>query len=184
MQDDDLPPSGTSKTRRKKDMHELQALGERLVTLNREQIEALDIPEALREAVEESHSITKHEARRRHMQFIGRLMRDVDPEPIREKLREWDGQSTEHTALLHRAERWRDRIIEDERAVQEFAAELGPRGAQVNWQALRTQAKEARREREANRPPKHYRELFRDIRALLEARPGKTGDDTEQGQEE
>jgi ribosome-associated protein len=170
MQDDsqDQPPSGISKTRRKRDMHELQALGERLVELRKDQLATLDLPEKLLDAVKDAHVITRHEARRRHLQFIGRLMRDVDPEPIREKLREWDGQSSGQTALLHRAERWRDRLIEEDQAVPAFAAELGARGAQVNWQALRTQVREAKKEREENRPPRHYRELFRQVRELLE----------------
>jgi ribosome-associated protein len=179
MQDDQ--PTEISKTRRKREMHELQELGQRLVDLNKSQVAALDLPEDLREAVADAQIITKHEARRRHMQYIGRLMRSVDPEPIREKLREWDGQSSAHTALLHRVERWRDRLIEDENGAQEFARELGARGAQVNWQALRTQAREARLEREQNRPPRHYRELFRSVRALMESKVQGGADDGDEG---
>jgi ribosome-associated protein len=160
-----------SKTRRKRDMHALQELGERLAGLNRAQVESLDLPEDLRDALLEAPTLTKHEARRRHMQYIGRLMRAVDPEPLRERLRQWDGQSSAHTALLHRVERWRDRLVEDENAAQELAQELGARGAQVNWQALRTQSREARLERQQNRPPKHYRELFRLIRDAMESKP-------------
>ena len=167
-----------SKTRRKREMHDLQALGERLTGLNAAQLGALDLPEDLRDAVLESHHLTKHEARRRHMQYIGRLMRSVDPQPIRDKLLEWDGQSGAHTALLHRVERWRDRLVEDENAAQEFARELGARGAQVNWQALRSQAREARAERAQQRPPRQYRELFKLIRGLMEGRSetGMTAD--------
>ena len=186
MRDDSEPPEPTviSKTQRKREMHELQALGERLVELNKGQVEALKLPEDLHEAVNEAHAITRHEARRRHMQFIGRLMRGVDPEPIREQLRIWDGQSTSHTAFLHRVERWRDRLIEDEQATQEFSAELGARGAKVNWQALRKQAHEARLEREQKRPPKHFRELFKQIRELLEPEsPAATAQDMESDDE-
>ena len=87
--DDDEDGDGSvSKTRRKQEMHELQALGERLVELNNRQLQALALPEDLHEAVMDSRAITKHEARRRHLQFIGRLMRSVDAEPIREKLKE------------------------------------------------------------------------------------------------
>src|SRR5882672_11328417 len=93
-----------SKTELKRVMHELQALGERLIGLNPEQ----------HEAVEQARRITKHEARRRQLQYIGRLMRDVDPEPIREKLRAWDGVSIEETARLHRIERWREKLLEDD----------------------------------------------------------------------
>src|SRR5687768_13033251 len=106
-----------SKTQRKREMIELQALGERLTELNDEQLAGLDLPEDLRDAVADSRRITRHEARRRHMQYIGRLMRSIDPEPIRAKLGEWDGQSTEATAALHRLERVRDALIADDAAL-------------------------------------------------------------------
>src|SRR5258706_5459361 len=102
-----------SKTELKRVMHELQALGERLIGLNPEQLAAIALPENLYEAVEQARRITKHEARRRQLQYIGRLMRDVDPEPIREKLKVWDGVSIEETARVHRIERWREKLLED-----------------------------------------------------------------------
>src|SRR5258706_13663236 len=105
-----------SKTERKRAMHELQALGERLVGLNQEQLAAIALPENLHEAVEQARRITKHEARRRQLQYIGRLMRDVDPQPIRGKLKVWDGVSTEETARVHRIERWREKLLEDDGA--------------------------------------------------------------------
>ena len=75
VQDEEKP----SKTQRKRAMHELQALGRRLVELNSEQLAAVALPEDLREAVEQARRITRHEARRRQLQYIGRLMRAVDP---------------------------------------------------------------------------------------------------------
>ncbi|MCJ7838452.1 MAG: DUF615 domain-containing protein, partial [Burkholderiales bacterium] len=72
-----------SKTRRKKDMLALQELGEQLVGLNEQQLEIMQLPESLLEAVQEARRLTKHEARRRQMQYIGRLMRDIDAAPIR-----------------------------------------------------------------------------------------------------
>src|SRR5204863_6247100 len=98
-------------------MHELQALGARLVELNSEQLVAVGLPEHLREAVEFARRTTKHEARRRQLQYIGRLMRAVDPEPIREKLKVWDGVSAEETARVHRIERWREKLLENDGAI-------------------------------------------------------------------
>src|SRR5882762_8046137 len=98
-------------------MHELQTLGERQVGLNSEQLTAIALPEGLQDAIERARRITKHEARRRQLQYIGRLMRDVDPEPIREKLRAWDGVSTEETARVHRIERWREKLLEGDGAI-------------------------------------------------------------------
>src|SRR5258706_6864069 len=103
-----------SKTELKRVMHELQALGERLIGLNPEQLAAIALPENLHEAVEQARRITKHEARRRQLQYIGRLMRDVDPEPIREQLKVWDGGSIEETARPHRIERLRGKMVEDD----------------------------------------------------------------------
>ncbi len=163
MQDADRP----SKTRRKKDMHALQSLGESLVELSAAQLAQVEMPEDLRDAVLEAKRITGHEAKRRQMQYIGRLMRDVDPAPIRAKLDEWRGQSREATAQLHSVERWRDRLIEDDGALTDFAREHP--GADL--QALRTAIRETRRERATDRPPKHFRELFRLVREALQDTP-------------
>src|SRR5258705_3662129 len=101
-----------SKTELKRVMHELQALGERLIGLNPEQLAAIALPENLHEAVEQARRITKHEARRRQLQYIGRAMRDLESEPIREKLKVSDRGSIQETARLHRIERWRDKLLE------------------------------------------------------------------------
>ncbi len=70
-------------------MHELQDLGEALVALDPVRVAALDLPERLVDAIGQARTITKHEARRRQLQFIGRLMRDVDAQPIKEALARW-----------------------------------------------------------------------------------------------
>ncbi|OGA03038.1 MAG: hypothetical protein A3I00_06390, partial [Betaproteobacteria bacterium RIFCSPLOWO2_02_FULL_64_12] len=111
-----------SKTRRKKEMHELQVLGERLVELHPEQLAHLALPEDLRDAVLEAGRIPGREARRRHLQYIGRLMRGVDPAPIRDGLEILDGRSREQVARQHAIERWRGRLLAEDGALQEFAA--------------------------------------------------------------
>lgn len=161
MEDDDKP----SKTRLKKDMLALQSLGEALVELSAEQLNAVEMPEALRDAVLEARRLNRREARRRQMQYIGRLMRDVDPAPIRAKLDEYAGHSAVATAALHRAERWRDRLLEDDEALTEFARVY----PHAELQVLRTAVREARKERLAGHAPRHYRELFRLIRQVGEA---------------
>ncbi len=163
MADDDRP----SKTRRKTDMHALQALGASRVELSAEQLAAVDLPEDLRDAVAEARRITRHEARRRQMQYIGRLMRDVDAQPIREQLDALRGQSRAATAALHAAERWRERLLEDDGALTEFAHSHP--GADL--QALRVAIREARRERAEARGPRHFREIFRLVREALAAAP-------------
>lgn len=168
MQEEEKP----SKTQRKRAMHELQALGERLVELNSEQLAAVALPEYLRDAVEQARHITKHEARRRQLQYIGRLMRRVDADPIREKLKTWDGVSAEETARLRRIERWRDELLEDDSAIGALAqAHPG-----IDTQHLRTLARKAREERSADKPLRAYRELFRTLREIVTR--SETADDT------
>ncbi|MCG6877466.1 MAG: DUF615 domain-containing protein [Betaproteobacteria bacterium] len=154
-----------SKTHRKKEMHALQALGASLVDLTPAQIAAIDMPEPLREAVLEAKRITSHEGRRRQLQYIGRLMREVDPTPIRAKLDEWSGQSHAATATMHAAERWRERLLDDDGEVTAFAADYP--GSDL--QRLRTLIRNARAERSAGKPPRAFRELFREIRDVLTA---------------
>jgi len=160
MIDQDRP----SKTQLKKQMHELQALGERLVSLNADQLDTIVLPEDLRAAVDQARRIPGRDSRRRHMQYIGRLMREVDPEPIREKLAAWDGLSGAHAAKLHEIERWRNRLLDDDAAVEELLR--GRAGA--DSQRLRALIRNARAERGTARPPKSYRELFRLLRDILE----------------
>ena len=82
---DELP----SKSQRKREMHDLQALGAELVELNDEQLSSMHLPERLMDAVLDARRMSKHEARRRQLQFIGKIMRTVDAGPIREQLAAW-----------------------------------------------------------------------------------------------
>src|SRR5579859_1237639 len=156
-----------SKTQRKKEMHELQALGVRLVALNPSQLREIGLTANLLAAVEDAKRFTRHEARRRQMQYIGRLMRGADAGAIREKLKIWDGLSHEHVALQKRVERWRDRLLEDENALGELAGERPG----LDAPRLRSLIRKARDERAEGRPPHNYRELFRLLREVLAEGP-------------
>jgi len=152
----------TSKTRKKKDMLALQELGAQLVDLNEQQLDSMQLPEALLEAVLEARRLNRREARRRQLQFIGRLMRDIDATPIRDRLEEWRGQGREHTAQLHTLERWRDELLAGDPALERFLREYPEADSQV----LRALIRNARREQAAALPPKNYRELFRALREM------------------
>jgi ribosome-associated protein len=154
-----------SKTRRKQEMHELQALGAALVELTEAQLRGLELDEDLRRAVAEARRITSHEARRRQMQYIGRLMRDVDPAPIRARLEAIEGGSAESTARHKRLEQLRERLRGDDAALTGFHASHPGADAQ----ALRTLIRNARREQKEGRPPRAFRELFRALKAIAEA---------------
>ena len=160
-QDLDLPPS---KTRVKQQMHDLQALGEELVALGKDQLAQLDLPESLRDAIREMHRISKFGAQRRQLQYIGRLMRDIeDTAPIVAKLNAWKGVSQQHTAHLHLLERWRDRLLEDDGALTEL---LGTH-PDADAQRLRTLIRNAHKEKETGKPPKNYREIFQVLREMI-----------------
>src|SRR6478672_7642230 len=91
-------PERPSKSQRKRDMTELQDIGTRLVLLSADQLSEFNLPERLREAIEDAQRIRNFEGRRRQMQFIGKLMREIDPAPIRAKLDEWSGVARAGTA--------------------------------------------------------------------------------------
>jgi len=156
-----------SKTRRKREMHELQALGAELARLSEAQLESIELPEDLREALLEAKGISSHEAKRRQMQYIGRLMRGLDPAPIRARLGEIEGSSAQATARHRRLESWRERLLGDDEALTEFAAEHP--GADL--QALRTLIRNARKEAGEGKPPRAYRELFRALKAIESSTP-------------
>jgi ribosome-associated protein len=157
----------TSKTRKKKDMLALQDLGVKLVELNEQQLETMQLPESLLAAVQEARHLSKHEARRRQMQYIGRLMRDIDAVPIRDRLEQWLGQGREHTAQLHTLERWREELLAGDPALAHFLREYPA----ADSQKLRTLIRNARREQSAALPPKSYRELFRVLREITAKEP-------------
>ena len=152
-----------SKTKKKRQVEELQALGAALVELAPTQLAAIDLPGELRIAVREAQRITSHEARRRQLQYIGKLMRAVDPEPVRAALAAIAGQSAAARARQKRLERWRERLIADDVALTEFATEH----AGADLQALRALIRNARKEIAENRPPRAQRELFRFLRVCF-----------------
>ena len=156
---------GPSKSRRKADAHALQTLGAELVALNRSQLAQVELPEGLRDAVEAAQRIHAHEGRRRQLQFIGKLMRFVDPAPIRLKIDGWKTVSVEETVRLHLIERWRDRLIEDAAAIEALMADY----PQADLQQLRTLIRNVHRERAQNKPPKNYRALFQLLRDIIPA---------------
>jgi len=143
-------------------MHELQALGVALVALPEGMLQAMTLEPRLLEAVLEAKRITAHEGKRRQIQYIGRLMRDVDPAPIRARIAELEGSSAQASARHRRLEAWRERLIGDDEALTAFAAEHP--GADL--QALRALIRNARKEAKEGKPPRAFRELFRVLKDI------------------
>ncbi|MEO1767202.1 ribosome biogenesis factor YjgA [Thiobacter aerophilum] len=154
-----------SKTRRKQDMLALQALGEALTRLPPSHLAKLKLPENLFDAIETAKRLCSREAIRRQMQYIGRLMRQVDPTPIRAQLEAWRSRSAAETAHHHRLEQWRDRLLADDAALERLAAEHPG----LELKALRTLIRNARREAQQGKPPRAARALFRALRSQIQA---------------
>lgn len=161
--DNELPEyRGPSKSQLKREMTALQELGEELVGLSRERLSRIEMPERLRDAILDAQRISKHEARRRQMQFIGKIMRDVDATPIREALNELKGVSAIANARHHHLEALRTRLMEDETAFGDLARDFPA----ADIQHLRQLRRNALREAQQGKPPRAYREFFRELREL------------------
>ena len=161
-----------TRTDLKKESDALQKLGEDLLTLRAELLTKLDLPDKLVDGVAEAKRITNFEGKRRQMQFIGKLMRKLDPakwDEIRAALEEQHMPSVQETMVLHQAEQWRDRLIADDDAVGQWL-NLSPDTDSQQLRALVRQArKDAKPEKpgEAVRHGRSYREIFQLVREAL-----------------
>lgn len=167
VEDEDLPPSKGS---RKRASHDLQALGEMLIDLPAAELDALPLPEVLRDAVELARRITAHGGLYRQKQYIGKLMRKIDAEPIRAALDARRERERVAALRFRRIEQWRDRmILEGRPAIEQFVAEVphGMDNSGFTTQLTRL-AERAQREQREDQPPAAARELFRLLRESLD----------------
>jgi ribosome-associated protein len=161
-----------TRTDLKKESDALQKLGEDLLDMRAELMIKLELPDRLVEGVAEAKRITNFEGKRRQMQFIGKLMRKLDPakwDQIRAALEEQHMPSVQETMVLHQAEQWRDRLIADDDAVGQWL-NLSPDTDSQQLRALVRQArKDAKPEKpgEAIRHGRSYREIFQLVRESL-----------------
>ena len=151
-----------SRTKKKQAVEELQRLGAALIALPARELDALDLPAALLAAVREAQRITSHEAKRRQVQFIGKVMRKLDPAPVRAAVAAIARQSGATRARQKRLEQWRERLIADDAALTEFAGAH----AGTDLQEMRTLIRNARKEIAESKPPRAQRELFRVLSAF------------------
>ncbi|WP_172203883.1 ribosome biogenesis factor YjgA [Niveibacterium sp. COAC-50] len=178
--DDSDEYDGPSKSQRKRDMHKLQDMGAELVALSPARLAKVPLPERLHDAILEYARVGKHEAKRRQLQYIGKLMREVDPAPIREALDAFAGVSRAEIARQHKLERLRERLLEDEGTLGDIAAAY----PDADLQHLRNLRRNAIKEREAAKPPRAYREIFRILRDFEYADDGEAQSAGEEGGED
>jgi ribosome-associated protein len=161
--DDEYVDEGPSKSLRKRQSHELQALGEELIGLPQDELDALPLPDVLRDAVLLARRITAHGGLYRQKQFIGKLMRKIDAEPIRlalEARRERDRTAVRQFQMI---ERWRTRLIEESAALAEFTQNYPA----ADGALLSRLIAQAQHERNNQRPPKAAREIFAVVEKIV-----------------
>ncbi|MDR5772225.1 MULTISPECIES: ribosome biogenesis factor YjgA [unclassified Caballeronia] len=152
-----------SKSQLKRDMHALQELGEALIALPKDALKRMPMPEKLNDAVREARRITDHEGKRRQVQYVGRVMRTLledEVAALRTALDTHRGVNKAETARLHWIERSRDKLLANDTALTDFIREHPG----VDAQEGRTLIRNTRKERELQKPPRYYRELFQWIK--------------------
>jgi len=164
-----------SKTQLKKASHDLQELGEALVALPDDRLNALPIAESLLDAVREYKRTRSHEGRRRQMQYIGKLMRRNDADPIREAVAGMQLGSAKDTLALHESERWRAELIAGDDALTRWMAEHPKTDAQQLRSLVRNARKDAALVPE-KRSGRAFRELFQFIKLSTEPRAAADDD--------
>lgn len=160
---DDDAPARPSKTEIKRAMDALQDMGRELLELADPVLARLDLPDDLRDALRDWKRFSGREARRRQLQYIGRVMRGLDAEPIAAQLAALRGESAREAAHQHELERWRERLLATDGALTDLLADYP--GADIPH--LRQLIRAARQETATGKPPKSARALFRVLRDLI-----------------
>ena len=158
-----------SKTKKKKEALSLQVLGERLVKLPEEQINDIDLPVEIYDAVKFAKTIKQRGALRRQMQYIGTLMRKIDPAPVQEVLFNIEQGNYKKTAEFKATEKLRDELIAGDNMLIEKILKKCP---DADRQQLTQFARNAIKEKETSKPPKAFRAL---LRYLIKIKAGRSG---------
>ena len=154
-----------SKSQLKREAEAQQRLGEQLVALDAKQLRQFALPEQLLDAVLTAQKIKQHGGRKRQLQYIGKLMRQIDTAPIEASLQALQNHHRQDAAAFHHIEQWRERLLSDDQAT----TELMERHPGIDVQQLRQLIRNARREQQQGKTAKAYRELFRLLREALSA---------------
>jgi ribosome-associated protein len=161
-------PEEVSKSQRRRDALEVRSLASRLISLNPSRLAVVPLDEQLRDEIDRARSIRSNVARKRQLQYVAKLLRRHELEPILDTLDSFENEARQLTARQHRVEAWRDRLIESGDAA---VGALLERRRDADAQAIRQLVRNARREAQKNKPPAAARSLFRLLRELDEAEP-------------
>ncbi|MDU3502350.1 MULTISPECIES: ribosome biogenesis factor YjgA [Haemophilus] len=152
-----------SKSEIKRDAEDLKQLGEKLVNLTKANLTKVPLDDSLKDAIELAQRLQK-EARRRQLQYIGKLLRSIDAEPIREALEKIENKHNQQQAMLHKLEILRDELV----AKGDVAlTDLLNEHPSADRQQLRNLVRAAQKEKEQNKPSKAYREIYQILKTLI-----------------
>jgi len=152
-----------SKTQKKRDASALQELGIKLTQLSDEQLQSMPLPNTLLDAITTTRKIHHHGGLKRQLQYIGKLMRDLDPEPIKQALNKLQHKRNHDTAKLHQVESWRDQLIQESPTIM---SELLESFSEMDRQYVRQLVRNAQHEKNQQKPPKSARKLFKYLQEL------------------
>ena len=152
-----------SKSEIKRDAEDLKQLGEKLVNLTKANLTKVPLDDSLKDAIELAQRLQK-EARRRQLQYIGKLLRSIDAEPIREALEKIENKHNQQQAMLHKLEILRDELVAKGDAV---LTDLLNEHPSADRQQLRNLIRAAQKEKEQNKPSKAYREIYQILKILI-----------------
>jgi ribosome-associated protein len=158
--DGELP----SRNQLKKQMQDLQELGEALAALPADRLDALKIEDRLRDAIAELHRTRSFEGKRRQVQYIGKLMKFEDAEPLKEAVASYRVGSARDTLAMHQAEYWRDQLLADDEALANWLKEY----PKTDVQQLRSLVRSARKEK---LEPGARRDLFQMVKGHMHDLP-------------
>ena len=152
-----------SKSEIKRDAEALKKLGVELVQLSKNELSKIPLDEDMIYAIELAQKIKK-EGYRRQIQYIGKLLRNRDIDPISQALDKLKNRHNQQNAILHKLEKLRDDLIDTGDAEPIIAW-----NPQADRQQLRQLARTAKKERDTNKPPKSARLIFQYLKDLNES---------------
>lgn len=169
--------SRPSKSALKRESHELQSLGKQLLEMPDNRLDDIGMSERLRDALDAYKKTKSFEGKRRQLQFIGKVMREVDAEPLREAVAQFQMGHARNALALHQAERWRVELLSEDKDVLTRWAEEFPGADLQQLRALVRSARKDAAEVPEKRSGRAYRELFQYIKQAMEAHEVRADDD-------
>jgi len=154
-----------SKSQRKRDAEAAQQLGKDILALSHDDQNRLDLPDSLSKALDDARRIKKNSALKRQLQYIGKLMRHIELEPIQEQYLKLTNHYRKDVKEFHKLEEWRDRLLaEGDKALEDLISEA----PNTDRQHLRQLIRQSTKETKLKKPPKSAREIFKYLKTLFE----------------